>query len=63
MAARIVMSTFGSLGDLYPHLAIARDLKRRGHRLRIANLAAYRDRVIAEGLDLHPVRPDIDPND
>jgi len=63
MGARIVMSTFGSLGDLHPYLAIARDLKRRGHEVTIASLEAYRERVIAEGLAFHRVRPDIDPND
>ncbi len=63
MGARIVMSTFGSLGDLYPYLAVARELKRRGHGITIASFEAYRDRVIAEGIGFHPVRPDIDPND
>ena len=28
---RIVFCTLGSLGDLYPILALAREMKRRGH--------------------------------
>jgi hypothetical protein len=63
MAARIVMSTFGSLGDLYPYLAVARELRRRGHTVTVARFEAYRERVMTEGLEFHRVRPDIDPND
>ena len=29
--ARIVLATFGSLGDLHPVLALAFELRRRGH--------------------------------
>ena len=34
--ARIVLNTFGSLGDLHPYLAVALELKRRGHHPVIA---------------------------
>jgi rhamnosyltransferase subunit B len=63
MKSRIVLATFGSLGDLYPYLAIGRELRRRGHGVVLATLAAYRARVEAEGLGFHAVRPDIDPGD
>ena len=56
---RIVLSTFGSLGDLYPYLAIALVLKERGHLPIIATSAAYRQTVEGFGLEFHPVRPDI----
>jgi UDP:flavonoid glycosyltransferase YjiC (YdhE family) len=60
---RIVFCTFGSLGDLYPFLAIARELKRQGHMPVIATTPVYRPLVEAEGVAFHPVRPDIDVSD
>ena len=60
---RIVFCTFGSLGDLYPFLAIARELKRQGHVPVIATTPVYRPLVEAEDVGFHPVRPDIDVTD
>ena len=61
---RILLSTFGSLGDLYPYLAIALGLKERGHLPVIATSAAYRQTVEGFGLEFYPVRPDIpDPSE
>jgi UDP:flavonoid glycosyltransferase YjiC (YdhE family) len=60
---RIVFCTFGSLGDLYPFLAIARDLKRQGQVPVIATTPVYRPLVEAEDVGFHPVRPDIDVTD
>ena len=54
---RVVFYTFGSLGDLFPVVALARELKRRGHTAVIATSPAHRMRVEAAGLELHPVRP------
>ena len=56
---RILLSTFGSFGDLYPYLALGTELQRRGHAVTIASSAIYRDPVEAEGLAFHAVRPDI----
>lgn len=57
--ARIVLTTFGSLGDLHPYLALARGLKERGHRPLVATSEVYRAKAEALGLDFHPVRPDM----
>ena len=57
--ARILISCFGSLGDLHPYLAFGVELRRRGHQVTVATSAVYRPRVEAEGMDFHPVRPDI----
>lgn len=57
---RIVLCTFGSLGDLHPIVALARELKRRGHSPVVATTPAYRGRVESMGVEFHPVRPDID---
>lgn len=56
--ARIVLHTFGSLGDLHPYVAVARALADRGHRAVIATHPGYRERVEASGVAFHPVRPD-----
>ncbi|QDV35853.1 glycosyltransferase [Tautonia plasticadhaerens] len=57
-ARRIVLGTFGSLGDVHPYVALARELKRRGHRPSIATSAYWRPKVEQEGIDFSPVRPD-----
>ncbi len=55
---RIVLTTFGSLGDLHPYLAVALGLKERGHEAVIATGAGYRSKVEALGLRFCPIRPD-----
>jgi UDP:flavonoid glycosyltransferase YjiC (YdhE family) len=54
---RIVLSTFGSFGDVHPYIAIALELKARGARPVIATSEFYREKMDALGLELHPVRP------
>lgn len=56
---RIVISTFGSFGDVHPYIAIALELKARGHSPVIATSEVYREKMDALGLELHPVRPDV----
>ena len=57
--ARIVLNTFGSLGDLHPYLAIAIGLRQRGHEPVVATSEVYRRKVLDEGVEFAPVRPDI----
>ncbi len=59
MNNRIVLTTYGSLGDLHPYVAIAVELKRRGYRVAIATSEVYRERVESEDIEFHPVRPDL----
>ncbi len=61
--ARIVLATFGSYGDLNPFLALALELKRRGHDPVIATAEGYRGDVESRGLGFAPVRPDLDRGD
>jgi MGT family glycosyltransferase len=61
--ARILLTTFGSLGDLFPYLPIGLELKRRGHEVTLATQTLYAERIAAEGLRFHAVGPDIDPAD
>lgn len=56
---RIVFSTFGSLGDLHPYLAIALELKAMGHLPVLATSAFYREKVEDLGLEFAAVRPDV----
>jgi rhamnosyltransferase subunit B len=58
MAKTFVFSTFGARGDVYPYLAIARELQSRGHRAIIATSEKYRAEIEARGLEFRAVRPD-----
>src|SRR5471032_2005609 len=57
--ARILIATIGSLGDLHPALALALELRRRGHRAEIATSEFYREKIAALGLPFHPLPPDV----
>src|SRR3981189_909557 len=60
---RIVLTTFGSLGDLHPYLALAIGLQGRGHRVTIATSGLYQSKVEAGEIVFHAVRPYIAPDD
>jgi rhamnosyltransferase subunit B len=55
---RIVLTTFGSLGDLHPYIALALELQDRGHEAVIATSAFYRPKIEALGIGFQAVRPD-----
>jgi UDP:flavonoid glycosyltransferase YjiC (YdhE family) len=58
---RIVISTFGSFGDIHPYMAIATELQQRGHNPMIASSELYREKIQSAGLEFVPVRPHIPP--
>src|SRR5512146_1052949 len=58
---RIVLSNIGTLGDINPLIALALELKRRGHVPIMALPAVYGPRIKPLGLEFHAIRPDIDP--
>ena len=60
---RILIATIGSLGDLHPTLALAVELKRRGHRVTISSTPYYRSRVEAFGITFQSLRPAWNPTD
>jgi rhamnosyltransferase subunit B len=62
MANRIVFAVWGSLGDLHPYLAIARQLQTRGHQCLIATHYLVRPRVESAGLEFAPMGPHLDPD-
>lgn len=55
---RVVLTTFGSLGDLHPYLAVALELKRRGHAAVLATSGIYQSKIEAEGIEFAALRPD-----
>src|SRR5262245_32782261 len=59
--ARIVLTTWGSYGDINPYLGLALALKARGHEPVLATAAYYRTVAERERVAFRPVRPDIDP--
>jgi len=61
--ARIVLTCWGSHGDIDPFLGLGLALGRRGHRVAIATLEYYSTLIEGAGLAFHPLRPEIDPTD
>ncbi len=61
--AKIVITSFGSFGDTFPYIGLALGLKERGYRPVLATSEFYRELIEGEGLDFHPVRPNVDPRD
>ena len=58
---RIVLSNIGTFGDTNPLIAIALELKRRGHTPVMALPSVYRPKIEPLGLEFRALRPDIDP--
>jgi MGT family glycosyltransferase len=59
MTRRIVLSTAGTAGDLNPFVAIALELKARGHEPRIAAQREFQATIEGEGVEFHPLRPGV----
>lgn len=55
---RIVFTTFGSLGDLHPYIAVALGLQARGHEAVVATSGYYRQKIEALGIGFQALRPD-----
>ncbi|HEU5432756.1 MAG TPA: glycosyltransferase, partial [Thermomicrobiales bacterium] len=56
---RVVLATFGTLGDLYPTLGVALGLHERGHDVTVATNPFHRAGVERLGLRYAPLRPDL----
>ena len=61
--ARIILHSWGSLGDVYPYAGMALALKARGHHPVMAVPRFYEPFVSGLGLEHLAVGPEIDPND
>ncbi len=60
---RIVLSSFGTLGDIHPLIALALELRRRGHVPVLAVPALFRAKIVSLGLEFAPVGPILNPED
>ena len=56
---QILFVVYGSLGDFYPYLAIALELKRRGYICCIATHKSYRKVIEGNHIEFHAIRPDL----
>jgi len=63
MMARIVISSWGSYGDVNPYVGLALQLRARGHTPVLAIPSYYRAAVEREGLEHASVGPDVEPGD
>jgi rhamnosyltransferase subunit B len=61
--AKIVIATFGSLGDLHPKMAIGLELLARGHDVTLAAMNYYREKIEMTGLKFAPMSPHYSPDD
>jgi UDP:flavonoid glycosyltransferase YjiC (YdhE family) len=62
-AKRIVLSTYGSLGDLHPLIAVGLELRERGHDVVFATNFSHEERVTRHGFAFHAIRPHVSPDD
>lgn len=58
--ASVLFTALGSLGDLFPYLALATELQRRGHRATFLTSAVHRERIEQCGIAFRPIEPDLD---
>lgn len=65
--SRIIVTAIGTLGDLHPMIAVALDLRERGHHVVFVTHQVYQSKIAALGLEFHAMRPDftaaIDPQE
>lgn len=55
--SRIVVTTLGTLGDLHPMIAIALELRQRGHDVVFVTHQVYQFKLEALNFEFHPMRP------
>ncbi|HEX5635261.1 MAG TPA: glycosyltransferase, partial [Gemmatimonadales bacterium] len=60
---RIVITSWGSYGDVNPYVGLARALHARGHQPVLVMPGYYRGAVEHEGLEFRALRPAVDPAD
>ncbi len=58
--ASVLFTALGSLGDLFPYLALATELQRRGHRATVLTSAVHREHIEQCGIGFRAIEPDLD---
>lgn len=54
---RVILTSHGSTGDIYPVIALAVALQRAGHRVRFATIPHYQSEIEAAGVEVLPLCP------
>lgn len=54
---RIVLTSHGSTGDIYPVIALAVALQRRGHAVKFATIPHYKEEIEAAGVEFYALCP------
>jgi vancomycin aglycone glucosyltransferase len=54
---RIVLTSHGSTGDIYPVIALGVALKRHGHAVKFATIPHYKDEIESAGIEFYPLCP------
>ena len=55
MKLRIVLSAWGSTGDVQPFLALSERLSKEGHKVCVCASEIYRNRFLERGVNFYPV--------
>lgn len=58
--AKILFTCFGSYGDLYPYVALAKTLQQRGHEITIGSSTIYQSQIEKEGVPFVHLRSNLD---
>lgn len=61
--ARILLTTLGSYGDLFPYIATGIELQKLSHQVTVATSATYQAKVESEQLHFTAVRPNLSLDD
>lgn len=56
---RFTMIAIGSTGDVRPYIILGRELKRRGHRVKLTSFESFRGLVTEAGLEFAPLSGDV----
>jgi vancomycin aglycone glucosyltransferase len=54
---RVILTSHGSTGDIYPVIALAVALQKAGHRVRFATIPHYQTEIEAAGVEFYPLCP------
>jgi vancomycin aglycone glucosyltransferase len=55
---RIILTSHGSTGDIYPVIALGVAMQNAGHQVRFATIPHYEQDIVAAGLEFCPLCPD-----
>lgn len=58
MPPRVLITTFGSLGDIHPYIALSLGLQQRGFEPIFATSEYYREKITSLGIPFRSIRPD-----